>query len=54
MILGAKVNLENSKLIQLDNREQPVWFVCSGCTEVGDGQLIKYPECPFGRRITQQ
>jgi hypothetical protein len=54
LISGAKVNLEKSKLIQLDNGEQPEWFVRSGCTVVGDGQLITYLGCPFGRRITQQ
>jgi hypothetical protein len=53
-ISGAKVNMEKSKLTQLDHGEQPEWFERSGCSVVPDGQVIKYLGCPFGRKVTQQ
>ena len=51
-ISGSKVNLEKSKLIQLDHGEQTEWFQRSGCTVVQDGKLIKYLGCPVGTNLT--
>jgi hypothetical protein len=53
-ISGTKVNLENSKLIQLDYGEWPEWFAQCRCTVVEDGHVIKYLCCPFGQKIPQQ
>ena len=51
-ISRAKINIDKSKLIQLDLGDQPDWFSRSGCTVVNDRQVIKYLGCPFGRRLT--
>jgi hypothetical protein len=54
LILDAKVNLEKSKLIQLDHGERLEWYAKSAYMAVEDGQLIKHLGCPFGRQISQQ
>jgi hypothetical protein len=40
MISGAKVNMEKSKLIQLDHGERPEWFARSGWWKMGKSSTI--------------
>jgi hypothetical protein len=52
-ILGAKLNLRKSKIIQLDKGPEPAWFQQVECEQAQPGQLLKYLGCPMGKQFTQ-
>lgn len=50
-VSGAKLNIDKSVIIQLDNLEQPDWIERTSCRIAAKGEVVTYQGCPIGNRI---
>lgn len=50
--VGAKLNLDKSTILPLDEEPIPTWYVHTGCKVAHPGEVLTYLGSPVGYKIS--